>query len=724
MQSIEARIAAELAVGVRQVEAAARLLDAGATVPFVARYRKEATGGLDDTQLRQLAKRLAALRDLEQRRAAILKSLGELGQLTAELRQAIDTAETSTRLEDLYRPFRPKRRSRAQLAREAGLAPLAASLLANPSQLPERAAQPFVDPARGVPDVASALDGAQQIVVEDVGDAAELVGRLREYLWERADLTARVVRGKEPDGAKFSDYFDAAEAIRRVPSHRALAMLRGRDASILRLGLTLKEDADLAAGAPGAGERMIAAHLRIRRQGRAADAWLADTVRAAWRKLAGGLETDLLGRLRERAEAEAIVVFANNLRDLLLAAPAGRRVTLGLDPGLRTGVKVAVVDATGKLLADDTIYPHAPRHDWDGAIAALARLAATHRVELISIGNGTASRETDRLAAELIARHPELSLTRVTVSEAGASVYSASELAAAEFPQLDVSLRGAVSIARRLQDPLAKLVKIDAKAIGVGQYQHDVDQGELARALDGVVEDAVNAVGVEVNTASAALLTHVSGLGSALAGAIVRHRDTHGPFRRRRQLLDVPRLGARAFEQAAGFLRIADGDDPLDASGVHPEAYPVVERILARVQRGLRQLIGDHALLHSLTPADFADARFGEPTVRDILAELEKPGRDPRPQFRTARFRDGVERLEDLQPGMQLEGVVTNVTNFGAFVDVGVHQDGLVHISALADTFVRDPRTIVKAGEVVSVRVVSVDLARRRIALSMRRASS
>jgi uncharacterized protein len=724
MQSIEARIATELTVGVRQVEAAVRLLDAGATVPFVARYRKEATGGLDDTQLRQLDKRLSALRDLEDRRASILKSLTELGQLTPRLEQAIGGAETQTQLEDLYRPFRPKRRTKAQIAREAGLAPLAAGLLANPNQVPERAAHPFVDAARGVPDVAAALDGAQQIIIEEVGDAAEVVGRLREHLWDRADLISRVVRGKQQEGAKFSDYFDAAEALRRVPSHRALAMLRGREASILRLSLALKEDAELAAGAPGAGERLIAAHLRVRRQGRPADAWLADTVHAAWRKLAATLETDLLHRLRERAETEAIEVFARNLRDILLAAPAGRRVTMGLDPGLRTGVKVAVVDATGKLLATETIYPHAPRNDWDASIATLARLAAAHRVELLSIGNGTASRETDRLAAALIARHPELSLTRVLVSEAGASVYSASELAAAEFPQLDVALRGAVSIARRLQDPLAELVKIDAKAIGVGQYQHDVDQSALARALDGVVEDAVNAVGVEVNTASAALLTRVSGLGTALAGAIVRHRDAHGPFRHRRQLLDVPRLGARAFEQAAGFLRIADGDDPLDASGVHPEAYPVVERILARVGRDIRQLIGDSALLRSLAPAELADARFGEPTVRDILAELDKPGRDPRPQFRSARFRDGIEHIEQLQPGMQLEGVVTNVTNFGAFVDVGVHQDGLVHISALADSFVRDPHAIVKAGDVVSVRVVSVDLARRRIALSMRRAAS
>jgi uncharacterized protein len=725
MSSIAATIAVELTVNVRQVEAAVRLLDVGATVPFVARYRKEATGGLDDTQLRTLEKRLTSLRDLEQRRATILKSLAEQGVLTPALEAAVAAADTATRLEDLYRPFRPKRRTKAQIAREAGLAPLAARLLANPALDPDQAAAAFVDPQRGIPDAASALDGARQILIEDFADDAELVGRLREHLWERADLASRVVRGKEQEGAKFSDYFDAGEALRRVPSHRALAMFRGRDESILRLALVLKEDADLAPAAPTACERMIAAHFKIRAGGRAGDAWLAETVRAAWRgKLAAHLETDLLGRLRERAETEAIAVFANNLRDLLLAAPAGRRVTMGLDPGLRTGVKVAVVDATGKLVATATIYPHAPRNDWDAAIATLARLAAAHAVELVSIGNGTASRETDRLAADLAKRHPDLHLTKVMVSEAGASVYSASELGAEEFPVLDVSLRGAVSIARRLQDPLAELVKIDAKAIGVGQYQHDVDQPELARALDAVVEDAVNAVGVDVNTASVPLLRRVSGLGPVLAANVVRHRDEHGAFRNRRQLLKVPRLGAKAFEQAAGFLRVADGDTPLDASGVHPEAYPVVERILRQVGRDIRQVIGDTALLRGLRADDLVDGRFGAPTVRDILAELEKPGRDPRPQFRTAAFREGVEQLEHLQPGMQLEGVVTNVTNFGAFVDVGVHQDGLVHISALADHFVRDPRAVVKAGDVVSVRVVEVDLARRRIALSMRRPSS
>ncbi len=724
MSSIEAVIAAELAVGVRQVEAAVRLLDEGATVPFVARYRKEVTGGLDDTHLRTLEKRLAYLRELAQRRDVILKSLAEQGQLSPALATAIAAAETQTRLEDIYRPFKPKRRSKAQVARAAGLAPLAARLLANPGLDPAQAAATFVSAARGVGDVAGALDGARQILIEELGDDAALRERLRECLWERADLTARVVRGQEQAGVKFSDYFECHEALRRVPSHRALAMFRGRDEAVLRLALVLPEDAGLATAAPAACERMIAAHAGIRRQGRAADAWLAETVRAAWRgKLAAQLETDLLGRLRARAEAEAIDVFANNLRDLLLAAPAGRRVTMGLDPGLRSGVKVAVVDATGKLVATATIYPHVPHNRWDESAATVAQLAAQHAVQLVAIGNGTASRETDRLVADLAARQPQLGLTKVMVSEAGASVYSASALAAAEFPSLDVSLRGAVSIARRLQDPLAELVKIDARAIGVGQYQHDVDQAELARALDAVVEDGVNAVGVDVNTASAPLLARVAGLGPVLAANIVRYREAHGAFRSRRQLLDVPRLGAKAFEQAGGFLRIAGGDNPLDASSVHPEAYPVVERILQQVGRAVPQVVGDTTLLRGLRAADFVDARFGEPTVRDILAELEKPGRDPRPQFRTAAFRAGVERLEHLRPGMTLEGVVTNVTNFGAFVDVGVHHDGLVHISALADSFVRDPRAVVKAGDVVTVRVVDVDLARKRIGLTMRRAA-
>ncbi len=721
MKTVTARIAAELSVHERQVDAAVRLLDEGATVPFIARYRKEATGGLDDTQLRTLEKRLVYLRELDTRRATVLKSIEEQGKLTPDLRQAILAADTQTRLEDLYLPYRPKRRTKAQMAREAGLTPLAERLLQNPSLVPEEAAAPFIDAAKGVPDAASALEGARQILMEQFAEEAELAGRLRDLLWERAHLTSKVVPGKEQEGAKFADYFDASEPIRGIPSHRALALFRGRNEDVLQLSLTLAEEAERSRGTPGVCERMIAAHSNIGPQGRAADAWLVETVRCAWRlKLAPRLEADLQKRLRERAEEEAITVFGNNLRDLLLAAPAGPRATMGLDPGLRTGVKVAVVDTTGKLAATTTIYPHAPRNQWDESIETLAVLAATHQVELISIGNGTASRETDRLSAELMKRNPQLRLTKVMVSEAGASVYSASELAAREFPDVDVSLRGGVSIARRLQDPLAELVKIDPKAIGVGQYQHDLDQAQLARTLDAVVEDCVNAVGVDVNTASAPLLTRVSGLGPALATNIVSYRDAHGAFRDRRELRAVPRLGAKAFEQSAGFLRIMNGHNPLDASAVHPEAYPVVERILRQRGRGIKQVIADTGFLRGLRPNDFTDDTFGEPTVRDILAELEKPGRDPRPEFKTAAFRAGVESLEDLKPGMVLEGVVTNVANFGAFVDVGVHQDGLVHISAMADTFVRDPRAVVKAGNVVTVKVLDVDLKRRRIALTMR----
>ena len=721
MTSPIATIAAELSVRERQVEAAVRLLDDGATVPFVARYRKEVTGGLDDTQLRAVEKRLGYLRELEARRATVLRSIEEQGKLSDQLRSAILAADTHTRLEDLYQPFRPKRRTKAQLARAAGLAPLAERLLANRDLVPEDAAAAFVDSEQGVADVASALEGARHILVERFAEDAELVGRLRDYLWQRATLSTRVVRGKEQVGAKFADYFDAGEPLRAVPSHRALAMLRGRNEEVLRLSVTLSEDEGLTATALGACERMIAAHAHMRAQGRPADTWLVETVRVAWRtRLAPHLESDLLSRLRERAEEEAIAVFANNLRDLLLAAPAGPRVIMGLDPGLRTGVKVAVVEATGKLADTATIYPHAPHNRWDDALHALAALATQHRVDLVSVGNGTASRETDRLVAELMQRRPELRLTKVMVSEAGASVYSASELAAREFPSLDVALRGAVSIARRLQDPLAELVKIEAKAIGVGQYQHDVDQAALARALDAVVEDCVNAVGVDVNSASVALLTRVSGLGPALAMNIVRHRDEHGAFRDRRQLCAVPRLGAKAFEQCAGFLRIRNGDNPLDGSAVHPESYPVVERLLRQSKRSIGGIIGDAAFLRALRPGELADERFGEPTIRDILLELEKPGRDPRPAFRTATFKEGIERLEDLRPGMTLEGTVTNVTNFGAFVDVGVHQDGLVHISAMAKRFVRDPREVVKAGDVVTVKVRDVDLARRRIALTMR----
>lgn len=721
MNSIAQRIAAELAVQPRQVEAAVALLDEGATVPFIARYRKEATGGLDDTHLRKLQERLGYLRELEERRATVLKSVEEQGKLTPELKAAFLEADTKTRIEDLYRPYMPKRRTKAQIAREAGLAPLAHGLLADPTQVPETSAASFVDAERGVPDAVAALEGARQILMEEFAEHAELVGRLRVHVWEHAQLRSQVVAGKEQEGAKFADYFDAAEPIAAVPSHRALAMFRGRKEGVLTLGLALPEDAGLAAGELSACERMIAAQVGITAQRRPADAWLVETVRWAWRvKLLTHLETELKMQLRERAEAEATRVFAQNLRDLLLAAPAGPRVTMGLDPGLRTGVKVAVVDATGKLVDTATIYPHVPKKQWDPSIAVLAALAAKHRVEIISIGNGTASRETDRLAADLMARHPELKLQKIVVSEAGASVYSASELAAREFPELDVSLRGAVSIARRLQDPLAELVKIEPKAIGVGQYQHDVNQTQLARTLDAVVEDCVNAVGVDANTASVPLLAQVSGLGPTLAANIVAYRDSHGAFTDRRALREVPRLGDKAFEQAAGFLRIMNGSNPLDASAVHPEAYPVVERIMAGTGKDIRELVGNSTLLRSLAANDFTDERFGEPTVRDILSELEKPGRDPRPEFKTASFREGVEDLGDLKPGMILEGVVTNVTNFGAFVDIGVHQDGLVHISALADRFVKDPREVVKAGDVVRVKVLEVDLARRRIALSMR----
>ncbi len=719
--ALATRIAAELTVQPRQVQAAVDLLDGGATVPFIARYRKEATGGLDDTQLRQLEKRLVYLRELEDRRATVLRSIEEQGKLDEGLRRAIEAAETHTALEDLYLPYRPKRRTKAQIARERGLEPLARRLMAQPTLVPEQVAVAFVDPAKGVDDVAAALDGAQHIVIEILAEDPTLVGRLRERLWDKGLIESKVAKGKESDGIKFSDYFEHQEPLRQVPSHRALALFRGQAQEVLKLRIVLPEDERLARGQLGACELSIAAHARIRDQGRPADGWLLEAVRQAWRsRLAASLESDLFKRLRLRAEEEAIRVFADNLRDLLLAAPAGARVTMGLDPGLRTGVKVAVVDATGKVLATDTIYPHVPHQRHAEALATLAHLAKRHAVELVSIGNGTASRETDRLVADLQRQHPELGLRKVVVSEAGASVYSASELAANELPQLDVSLRGAVSIARRLQDPLAELVKIEPKAIGVGQYQHDVNQADLGRGLEAVVEDCVNAVGVDVNTASAALLSRVSGLGAALASNIVQYRESVGAFGDRRQLMKVPRLGAKAFEQCAGFLRITGGANPLDASAVHPEAYPVVQRILAHAGRTLAQIIGDTQYLRGLRPNDFVDATFGEPTVRDILAELEKPGRDPRPEFRTASFRDGVETLADLQPDMQLEGVVTNVTNFGAFVDIGVHQDGLVHISQLADRFVRDPREVVKAGDVVRVRVVEVDLARKRVALTMR----
>ncbi|MEW6366969.1 MAG: Tex family protein [Acidobacteriota bacterium] len=722
MNTIVERIARELSVEARQVEAARQLLDDGATVPFISRYRKEATGGLDDTQLRAAEERLGYLRELEERRGVILRSIEEQGKLTPELEAAIGEADTKVRLEDLYLPYRPRRRTKAQIAREAGLEPLAHTLLQDPRLVPEEAARAYIGDDKNVPDVAAALDGARQILMEEFSEEAELIGVLRDFFWQHARLRSRVVADRREAGVKFSDYFRTEEPVRRVPSHRALAILRGRNEGILKLHFVL-DDAESAT--PDANERAclgrIAARFGIEDRGRPADCWLLETVRWAWRvKILTRLETDAEARMRESAEVEAIAVFGKNLHDLLLAAPAGQRATIGLDPGYRTGVKVAVVDKTGKLLETATIYPHEPRREWDQSIAALAALCSKHSVDLVAIGNGTASRETDKLALDLAKQHPELKLSRAVVSEAGASVYSASELAAKELPELDVSLRGAVSIARRLQDPLAELVKIDPKSIGVGQYQHDVNQSQLARKLDSVVEDCVNAVGVDVNTASTQLLARVSGLTSTLATNIVAYRDEHGAFRDRTGLKRVPRLGAKTFEQAAGFLRIMNGDNPLDRSAVHPEAYPVVERIIARTGRSIRALMGDGHFLRRLVPGDFTDENFGEPTVKDILAELEKPGRDPRPEFRTAAFREAVNDIQDLKPEMVLEGVVTNVTNFGAFVDVGVHQDGLVHVSAMADRFVEDPQRVVKAGDVVKVKVLAVDLERRRIALSMR----
>lgn len=714
------RIADELSVQPRQVAAAVQLLDEGSTVPFIARYRKEVTGNLDDTQLRQLEERLLYLRELEERRATIIASIAEQGKLTDELRAAIDAADSKQTLEDLYLPYKPKRRTRAQIAREAGLEPLAQALLANPLLDPQAEAAAYVNTDRGVADVKAALDGARDILSEQFGETAELLGKLRDYLFERGVVSSAVVDGKQgEEGEKFRDYYDYSETIKTVPSHRALALFRGRNAGVLTVKLGLGEELD--AQVPHPGEAMIARHFGIANQNRPADKWLSDVCRWCWRvKVQPHIETELLTQLRETAEHEAIRVFARNLKDLLLAAPAGPKAVIGLDPGLRTGVKVAVVDRTGKLLATDTIYPHEPRRDWDGSLAKLARLAAQTQAELVSIGNGTASRETDKLASELIAKHPELKLQKIVVSEAGASVYSASELAAKEFPELDVSLRGAVSIARRLQDPLAELVKIEPKAIGVGQYQHDVNQRELARSLDAVVEDCVNAVGVDANTASAALLARVSGLNSTLARNIVDYRDANGPFPSREHLRRVPRLGDKTFEQAAGFLRINGGENPLDRSSVHPEAYPVVERMLAKISKRIDDVLGNRDALAGLSPAEFVDERFGLPTVRDILSELEKPGRDPRPEFKTATFREGVEKVSDLAPGMVLEGVVTNVAAFGAFVDIGVHQDGLVHVSAMSTKFIKDPHEIVKAGQVVKVKVLDVDVKRQRISLTMR----
>ncbi|ASQ44775.1 Tex family protein [Legionella clemsonensis] len=706
-------IAEELKVKVSQVETAIRLLDDGATVPFIARYRKEATEGLDDTQLRLLAERLFYIRELNERRAVVLASIREQEKLTPELEKAILAADTKTRLEDLYLPYRPKRRTKAQLAKEAGLEPLALTLWQNPALTPEATAQEFINPEAGVMDVKAALEGASQILMEKFAEDAELINELREYLWQHAVLKSAVISDKKAVGSKFSDYFQYEESIKKIPSHRALALFRGRRESVLQLSLMLP-DADY-------GEKRVASYFNISNQQRAADSWLLDTVRMTWKvKLFTKLELELFTRLREMADEEAIHVFAKNLRDLLLAAPAGHRVTIGLDPGIRTGVKVVVVDATGKLLDYTTIFPLAPHNEWHQALAELAKLAAKYNVSLISIGNGTGSRETERLVADMIKMYPDLKLTKIVVNEAGASVYSASELAASEFPDLDVSLRGAVSIARRLQDPLAELVKIEPKSIGVGQYQHDVNQTRLARSLDGVVEDCVNAVGVDVNTASVALLTRVSGLNETLAKNLVQYRDEHGAFKNREQLKNVARMGEKSFQQAAGFLRIMNGENPLDASCVHPEAYPLVEKILNDQAVDIRKAIGNRDLLQSVNAERYVDDVYGLPTIRDVLRELEKPGRDPRPEFKTANFKEGIEDISHLEEGMILEGVVSNVTNFGAFVDVGVHQDGLVHISAMTDRFISDPHAIVKAGDIVTVKVIEVDKERRRIGLSMK----
>jgi len=722
---INQRIAENLNVREEQVAAAVQLLDEGATVPFIARYRKEVTGGLTDTHLRLLHEQLTQLRELEDRREVVLRSIRDQEKLTPELEASILEAETRTRLEDLYLPYRPKRTTRASVAREAGLEPLAMTLLKDPAQSPEEIAASFVDAEKGVADVAAALDGARHILSDVISEDATLVGRVRESLWEEGMCQARVVKGKEVEGEKFSDYFDFDQPMKQLPSHRVLALLRGKSLGILRIGLEHAQDLAIEEKTPSQQnkfcESLISRHFGIRDQGRPGDAWLQETVHFAWRKkLKPHLDTDLTRRLVEQAQIEAVRVFSSNLRDLLLAPPAGMVPVMGLDPGLRTGVKVAVVDETGKIQKTATLYPHPPHNRWQAAKKEIAQLAKECGVRLIAIGNGTASRETGRLVAELKTDHPELNLSGVVVSEAGASVYSASEYAAKELPELDVSLRGAVSIARRLQDPLAELVKIDPKSIGVGQYQHDLVSQHLAQSLDGVVEDAVNGVGVDVNTASPPLLERVSGLNATLAENIVAWRNKNGPFPNRDTLNQIPRLGPKTFELAAGFLRIRNGDTPLDCSAVHPESYPLVERILERTKLNLPQLMGNQDVLRALPVSDFVDARFGEPTVRDILSELEKPGRDPRPAFRTATFQDGVEEISDLKPGMVLEGTVSNVTNFGAFVDIGVHHDGLVHISAMAERFIKDPREVTHAGAVVKVRVLEVDPKRRRIALSMR----
>jgi uncharacterized protein len=744
--SIDRRLADELNVRTVQVEAAVSLLDGGATVPFVARYRKEVTGGLDDIQLRALDERLGYLRELEDRRRTILDSIRDQGKLDGELEAKILGADTKARLEDIYLPYKPKRRTKAQIAREAGLAPLAEQLLADPNTDPHAVAATFVDDEKGVADAAAALQGARAILTEQFAEDADLIGELRERMWVKGKLVARVRAGEEANGAKYSDYFDFGEDLTKLPSHRMLALLRGESEKVLDISMVPDPEHDDGAGHGTGGmspyEHAIAHRFDVADQGRPADAWLLETVRWAWKtRVLVHLEIDLRSRLRAAAEDGAVAVFATNLRDLLLAAPAGTRATMGLDPGLRTGVKVAVIDATGKVVATDTIYPHAPKRQWDQSLATLARLVEAHGVELVAIGNGTASRETDKLAGDLVtalagrkdgkaggtdgkpggtAGGKSAKVIKTIVSEAGASVYSASAFASQELPDMDVSLRGAVSIARRLQDPLAELVKIDPKSIGVGQYQHDIAEHKLSRSLDAVVEDCVNAVGVDVNTASAPLLARVSGISSSVAENIVTHRDGKGPFRSRSQLKDVSRLGPSTFEQCAGFLRIRGGDDPLDASAVHPESYPVVRRMASQSASDVAGLIGNTKVLRSLTPADFTDDKFGLPTVTDILSELEKPGRDPRPAFETAQFMDGVETLSDLQPGMILEGVVSNVAAFGAFVDIGVHQDGLVHISAMSNSYVADPRDVVKPGDIVKIKVLDVDLPRKRISLTLR----
>ncbi|WP_417657030.1 Tex family protein [Pseudidiomarina aestuarii] len=720
MSWITQQIATELSVQPQQVQAVVALLDDGSTVPFIARYRKEATGGLDDTQLRNLAQRLTYLRELDDRRQVILASIKDQGKLSDDLRDAILTTQSKTELEDLYLPFKPKRRTKGQIAIEAGLEPLADTLLADPTTDPEVAAAEFINVDAGFADTKSVLEGARFILMEKFAENAALLKKIREYLWNNAEVTSTVATGKEVEGAKYRDYFEFSEAVKKIPSHRALALFRGRNEGILQLKLNPDPQQD-DPKARSYGEQLIAAHLSIQDSGRAADPWLQQTVAWTWRiKILLHMETELFASIRERAEADAIQIFANNLKDLMMAAPAGAKVTMGLDPGVRTGIKIAVVDNTGKVLGTNTVFPFQPQNQVDKSMRTLAGMCKQHKVELISIGNGTYSRETDKLVAEMLKANPDIKASKVIVNEAGASVYSASELAAQEFPDLDVSLRGAVSIARRLQDPLAELVKIEPKSIGVGQYQHDVSQAQLAQSLDAVVEDCVNAVGVDLNTASVALLARVAGLTRTMAQNIVAHRDTNGRFATRQQLLKVARMGPKSFEQAAGFLRIMHGETPLDASAVHPEAYPVVERIAQQANKQVAELIGDSSFLKQLRAEDYTDDKFGIPTVQDILRELDKPGRDPRPEFKTASFKDGVDTMADLKPGMTLEGVVSNVAAFGAFVDIGVHQDGLVHVSALSDKFISDPREVVKAGDIVKVKVLEVDLPRKRIGLTMR----